>query len=153
MIRIMTVGALLLGVTACSITSPRGSEGDRSTGSTSSETPTAEAALREAGLTLPGSATDATVTTKDLPDRRRAWAVTFSAPRAEVEEFCSPMGGLGFRSSVPSTHRELLGDVPTSDETKGCESTSHDGGNWFRFVLVQPGDPATVHVSLQDMTR
>lgn len=34
-----------------------------------------------------------------------------------------------------------------------CEMNGSVGGLWFRYVLIQPGDPATVHVSLQYMTR
>ena len=144
---LVVLGAIVISVSACSSLSVDTGE------DTTDERPSPAEAMDRAGLTLPEEATDATITSKDLPDRRHAWAVTFTAPRAQAEAVCDPMGGVGRQSYVPSTHSALLGDLEVGDDSRGCEATSHDGGMWFRFVLIDPGDPATVHVSLQDMTR
>lgn len=111
------------------------------------------AAMQEAGLTLPSGASDARVESRDMPDRKAAYAVTFTAPRAEAEALCDQLGGVGFASRVPGTHADLIGDLPVEDGARQCEMNGDVGGLWFRYALIEPGDPATVHVSLQHMSR
>lgn len=144
----VVVGVLALTLSACS-TLPFGSSGD-----SSDDLPTPAEAMEQAGLELPAGAQDVTITSKELPDRAHAWAVTFTAERADAEALCEPMGGAGHQSFVPKMHQELLGDdVQASQETRGCSASTGNGGLWGRFVLIEPGDPAVVHVSLQQLTR
>lgn len=139
--------AIALGVSACSSVSPGGTD------DTDGTLPSPAEAMERAGLTMPKGATGAEISTKELPDRRHAWAVTFTAPRSEALAVCEPLGGAGHQSFVPKMHRKLLGDLPTSEASRGCNASTGDGGLWGRFVLIDPGDPATVHISLQNLTR
>lgn len=147
-LRYMTVlVTIALGVSACSSISLGGTD------DTGDDVPSPGEAMEQAGLTMPKGAIGAEITSKELPDRRHAWAVTFTAPRSEAMAVCEPLGGAGHQSFVPKMHRKLLGDLPTSEASRGCSASTGDGGLWGRFVLIDPGDPATVHVSLQNLTR
>ncbi|WP_068260040.1 hypothetical protein [Janibacter limosus] len=143
---IVVVGVLALALSACS-TLPFGGQDP------TEDLPSPSEAMQQAGLELPAGAQDVTITSSDLPDRKHAWALTFTAPRGEAEAICEPMGGAGRQSFVPTMHQELLGDVEAGPETRGCSASTGNGGLWGRFVLIEPGDPATVHVSLQQLTR
>lgn len=142
----VAVGVLALTLSACSSVSLGGQD-------PTEELPSPSEAMQQAGLELPAGATDVTITSSDLPDREHAWALVFTAPRVEAEAVCEPMGGAGRQSFVPKMHQELLGDVEAGPETRGCSASTGNGGLWGRFVLIEPGDPATVHVSLQQLTR
>lgn len=143
---IVVVGVLALALSACS-TLPFGRQDP------TEDLPSPSEAMQQAGLDLPAGATDVTITSSDLPDREHAWALTFTAARAEAEAICEPMGGAGRQSFVPKMHQELLVDVEAGPETRGCSASTGNGGLWGRFVLIEPGDPARVHVSLQQLTR
>ena len=139
--------AVALGVSACSSISFGGTD------DTDEDLPSPAEAMERAGLMMPKGATGAEISTTELPDRRHAWAVTFTAPRPAALAVCEPLGGAGHQSFVPKMHQKLLGDLPTSEASRGCSASTGNGGLWARFVLVDPGDPATVHVSLQNLTR
>ncbi|KRE38980.1 hypothetical protein ASG73_01025 [Janibacter sp. Soil728] len=143
---IVVVGVLALALSACSTISFGGQD-------PTEDLPSPGEAMQQAGLDLPAGASDVTITSSDLPDREHAWALTFTAPRAEAEAICEPMGGVGRQSFVPKMHQELLGDVEAGPQTRGCSASTGNGGLWGRFVLIEPGDPAMVHVSLQQLTR
>ncbi|CAM4185380.1 hypothetical protein [Janibacter anophelis] len=140
------IGALALTLSACSMLPFGGDEGTE-------DVPSPGDAMQQAGLELPAGAEGVRITSADLPDRRHAWALTFTAPREQAEAICEPMGGAGRQSFVPKMHQELLGDLDAGPETRGCSASTGNGGLWGRFVLIEPGDPATVHVSLQQLTR
>lgn len=137
------VGLTMLAASSCSLDGPGAEQ----------EEPTAAEALRSAGLQLPAGASDATVRVQELSGRTHSWAVTFVAPRTEALSFCDPMGGAGTISAVPSTHADLLGDLDVPAGSQGCQASTTSGERWQRFVLVEPGDPARVQVSLQQFTR
>lgn len=144
----------LLALAACSTDAPGT---DRSSGASSSADQAADPAeaLGRAGLALPSEATDASLEVADAEDADEAYAVTFQLPRSQVEEFCSS-GGLG--GSLPAvtlnpTHEPVLGTLPVSGESRSCDAVDPDNPSWWRYVLVDPGDPATVHISLMHVPR
>lgn len=143
---VAVTGVVALALSACSAL-PLGGQDP------TEDLPSPSEAMQQAGLELPPGATGVTITSSDLPDREHAWALAFTAPRVEAEAICEPMGGAGRQSFVPKMHQELLGDVEAGPETRGCSASTGNGGLWGRFVLIEPGDPATVHVSLQQLTR
>lgn len=143
---IVVFGVLALTLSSCSLL-PFGGQ-DRT-----QDLPSPAEAMHEAGLELPAGAQDVEIRSADLPDRKHSWALTFTVTRAEAEAICEPMGGAGRQSFVPKMHQELLGDVDAGPDTRGCSASTGNGGLWGRFVLIEPGDPATVHVSLQQLTR
>lgn len=128
--------------------------GDTGRGGGDVEVPSPEQALDAAGLELPDGVTDAALESKDLEGRRSAYAITFTASRADAEAFCDQLGGLGHLSAISPTDQPVLGEVSVTPETRGCNaSTAKDGIRWFRFAMVDGGDPTTVRVALQDIPR
>lgn len=97
MVRAVAVAAVVSLLAGCSISF--GSEGG-------DDVDDPAAAMQEAGLTVPSGATDARVESREMPDRKAAYAVTFTAPRAEAERVCDELSDPLVTSRIRSAHAD-----------------------------------------------
>lgn len=113
-------------------------------------------ALTQAGLTLPQGADKVTFTESADTAYVEHYRVGFTLPAAAAKAFCST-GGLGGdlpAAGLTAAEQKELG--PAAKAVAGsrvCGSLAPDAMEWNRTVLVGPGDPATVWVSVGRMGR
>lgn len=156
--------ALTLAAGACS---PNGADGrtpvtpsssapQPPTSQTAADSP--EAVLAAAGLQLPPGAGGAEVETRTglAENVEDAYRVTFVVDRAGALGFCAS-GGLGGdlpAVAVTDAQRQSLGlDGDPADESRLCSAQWPEDPAWQRTVLIEPGDPTTVHVGIERWSR
>ncbi len=155
---LLVIAAVGLSVSACTLGGDGPKQRERTSGGTSpSHEPatTAAQALERAGLQLPEDAREATIEPVDLPEASEAYAVTFTLPRAEVEDFLASgdLGGSLPATALPVTHKPVLGDLEVTDGSRHAEAVWPEDVRWWRYALADPGDPSTIHVALQHVQR
>lgn len=119
----------------------------------SSETPTsvtAAEALERGGLTLPADATDVVVEivdTADVTGLVEHYRVTFTSSAESAVAVCEGHAGPIVQLSQSQTDR--LGEQAViEDGTMLCSNLNPASTGWQRDVLIQPGEPASVLVSV-----
>ena len=109
-------------------------------------------AIERSGLTLPATAKVQRVETQDGPTGTEHYLFVFEVDRATATAFCDH-GGLGGAVTVPDDVSDdvmlSLGHPRVTDGSRWCASTSATEPAWSRYALLDPGDPATVHLALQ----
>lgn len=108
-------------------------------------------AVERAGLTLPANAKVQRVETQSLDGRAESYLFVFDVDPATAVAFCRQdgLGGARQVTALPSNAAASLGDVALTDGSRWCQSASPKDARWSRYVLIDDGDPARVHLSLQ----
>lgn len=108
--------------------------------------------IERAGLRLPAASKFGSMEYRPLGEREGAYVFTFEAPREVAENFCS-QGGLGGPhpvTTLPPKAREGLGDVHLTAQSLACDGSLPSDPSWYRFALIDRGDPATIHLLLRN---
>ena len=108
-------------------------------------------AVERAGLRLPQHANMQAVGTQPSAGFAESYLFVFQVDAAAAAGFCT-QDGLGGARQVPADRtaaKASLGDPPVTAGSRWCEGTSPADPRWSRHVLIDAGDPATVHLSLQ----
>jgi hypothetical protein len=116
-----------------------------------SELATPVDAAERAGLRLPEHASVQKVETQPATGFAESYLFVFQAGAAAAAGICT-QDGLGGPRAVPADRtvvNESMGRPPVTAASLWCEGTSPTDPRWSRRVLIDPGDPATVHLLLQ----
>ncbi|MFD1054468.1 hypothetical protein [Terrabacter terrigena] len=108
-------------------------------------------AVERAGLRLPEHASIDKVETQTYADAAETYLFVFHVDAAIAEAFCTQDGLEGPRpvSALPAAVAEQM-DFPTiTPGSRWCGGSAPTNPAWSRHFLIGPGDPATVHLSLQ----
>jgi hypothetical protein len=108
-------------------------------------------AVERAGLRLSEHANMQQVATQSVSGLAESYLFVFQAGAAAAAGICS-QDGLGGLRAVPADRMVLsvnMGSPPVTAGSRWCEGTSPTDPRWTRRVLIDAGDPATVHLLLQ----
>ncbi len=106
--------------------------------------------IARSGLSLPDSAHVQSVEGQAAATGAERYLFVFEVDRATAATFCQ-QGGLGGAGPVPSAAGTVLtsmGNPPVTGSSRWCAGTSPTDPTWARYVLLDAGDPTTVHLSL-----
>ena len=108
-------------------------------------------AVERAGLRLPDRASVQEVETQSFTEFAESYVFVFQVDAAAAAAFCA-QDGLGGARPVPADRSAVhvsMGDLQVTAGSRWCEGTASGDPRWSRHVLIDAGDPATVHLSLQ----
>ena len=91
------------------------------------------------------------VETQSFTGFAESYLFVFEVDAAAAAGFCT-QDGLGGPRRVTADRTAVnagMGGPPVTAGSRWCEGTSPTDPRWCRHVLIDAGDPATVHLSLQ----
>ncbi len=100
---------------------------------------------------LPSTAKVSSMRSEGLEGRDEAYVFTLTVSRGAALELCDQggLGGAELVRKIPSTAKQSLGDVTLTERSRACEGSAPADPRWYRFVLIDDGDPAEVRLVLQ----
>ena len=111
--------------------------------------------LDRAGITLPEAAEFTGTATQYLDERTVAYLYVFRVDPHSAYGLCD-QGGLGGArkvAAVPPHVKASMGEVLLTDESRWCEGAAPKDASLMRYILIDQGSPATVHLSIQQHSR
>ncbi len=108
-------------------------------------------AVERAGLRLPDHASWQRVETRSFTGFTESYLFVFQVDAATAAGLCGHHGlpGAGPVPADQSDIRMSMDDPSVSAGSRWCQGTSPTDPRWSRRVLIDAGNPATVHLSLQ----
>lgn len=108
-------------------------------------------AVERAGLQLPGDAKVQRVETQAFDGYAESYLFVFQLGPASAAAFCyqDGLGGARKVTTLPSAANLSMGNPRVTGNSRWCGSAAPNDPSWSRYVLINGGDPATVHLSLQ----
>jgi hypothetical protein len=113
--------------------------------------PTPVEMLDRAGIRLPAAADFTQTATQVLDERNLAYLFVFRVDPRTAYALCDQAGLGGARNptGIPAPAKASIGEAPFTDGSRWCEGAAPNDPRVFRYVLIEPGTPATVHLSIQ----
>lgn len=107
--------------------------------------------LNRAGIRLPAAADFTQTATEALDERNLTYLFVFRVDPQTAYALCDQAGLGGARSpkGIPAPAKARIGEAPVTDGSRWCEGAAPNDPSVFRYVLIEPGTPATVHLSIQ----
>ncbi|GAA5021569.1 hypothetical protein GCM10023258_11050 [Terrabacter aeriphilus] len=108
-------------------------------------------ALELAGLRLPDGAEVQRVETQAPAMKAESFLFVVRADRASAEAVCDEagLGGARVVASIPGDAAASMVDPVVGPGSRWCSRADTTGDRWEGYVLIAPGDPATVQISVQ----
>lgn len=108
-------------------------------------------ALELAGLRLPDGADVRQVATQTVEGKAESFLFVVRTDRAAAEAVCDQagLGGARVVDSIPGDAAASMVDPVVGPASRWCSRADTTGDRWERYVLIAPGDPATVQISVQ----
>ena len=108
-------------------------------------------AVERAGLVWPAGAVVNRTEYLGLKGRAEAYVFTFTVDAVAADALCQQegFGGPGPAVAIPAPARGSLGGLPLTSRSRWCEGSPPGDPKWLRYLLVDGGDPTTVHLALE----